>query len=173
MTLKEGREEMVKDDIDQLQSFGAKIIEKNQSISKSSKKIRQQYKKENNIKFNIFIHINNGIINFHNKNKHLMKRWMVKINALFSPHIIKIQTFHKRHHASVKREKYRRNHLIEKRKRIGNTIIIIRTWKKTPFKKYDSIPKELQSVYYFHKKTQQQSHFQPKESIWDVPINDD
>ena len=164
---------MVKDNIDQLQSFGAKIIEKNQAISKTSIKRKKQDKKKKMNILNIFYYIINGIYHFHNKNKHMMKKWNVKLNALFSPHLIKIETFHKRHHTSDKKDKYRQKHLIEKRKRIGNTIIVIRTWKKTPLKKYGSMPKELQHVYYFHKKTQQQCHFQPKESIWDVPINDD
>ena len=164
---------MVKNDIDQLQSFGAKIIEKNQAISKSSKKIKPHDKKKKLIKINRFFNIKSVIINFHQKNKHIVKRWKVKINALFSPHLIKLQTFHKRKHTNLRNKKYPQKHLIEKRKRIGNTIIVIRTWKKTPIKHTDSIPIEFQHVYYFHKKNQKQSRYQPKESIWDVPINDD
>jgi hypothetical protein len=164
---------MVKDDIDQLQTFGAKIIEKNQAISRSSKKIKKQDKKKNTNKVNIFNFIKIVIKRLQNKYKHMMKRWIVKINAFFSPYLIKIQTFHKRNQKFSKKEKYTQKHLIEKRKKIGNTIIVIRKWKKAPIKKYSSIPTELQYVYYFHKKTEQKSYFRPKESIWDVPIDDE
>ena len=95
---------MGKNDIDQLQSFGAKIIEKNQDTFKPRKKIKQQDTKKKMDKVHIFIHIKNRIIFFQNKNKHMIKRWKVKMNAFFSPHLIKIQTFHKRHQIGSKRK---------------------------------------------------------------------
>ena len=163
---------MVNDDIDQLQSFGAKIIEKKQSISPSTKKTKAKNNR-NKINVNIFYHIKIGINFFLKKMKHKIKKRMLKLHAYFSPYIIKVQTFDKRHHKSVKKQKFQQKHLIEKRKRIGNTIFIIRRMKKTPVKLIEDFPLDLQYVYYFHKKTQQKSNYQPKPSIWDVPIDDD
>ncbi len=169
----EGIKNMVKDDIDQLQSFGAKITQKNQTSSLSSKKIKQKNKNFKKQNLNIIFNIKNKIKCFYNKNKHTLKRWRVKLHAHFSPSLIKLQTFSNGHKKNGKKVKYQQKHLIEKRKRFGNTIIVIRTWKKAPSNVMNSIPTDLQHVYYFHKKNQQQSHFQPKTSIWDVPIDDD
>ena len=158
---------MVKNDIDQLQSFGAKIKQQNKSISASKHQNSMQQK----------IPLSKRLINFFknlsircvHKSLHFFRKVKIKIVAFLSPYMIKIQTIHFSNKTTSDKKVLCRNQLIEKRKRIGNTIIVIRKRKKVADLKNPIFPNEFQHVYYFHKRTQQKDLFQPKKSIWDVP----
>jgi hypothetical protein len=162
---------MVKNDIDQLQSFGAKIKQQNKSISSPKHPTIIQRKISYTARISNFF--KKQFVRYKHKIIHLLRKINIKILAFLSPYLIKIQTDH---HLS-KRSNYKkavcRNQLIEKRKKIGNTVIVIRRRKKISSMKNSVFASEFQHVYYFHRKTQKKDMFQPKKSIWDVPTKYD
>ena len=161
---------MGEEDIDQLQSFGAKITQKNQDIPRKMK-VNGKTKKEQDHKTDrLNKTVNRDVGHIKNRFKHFIRRILIKSKAFFSPYLIKLQT-HSKHKPEFYQQQYiKRKRLIEKRKRIGNTIIVIRRWKNVSLPINQQHHSNIQHVYYFHQKNQKKKKFQPRKSIWDMPI---
>ena len=160
---------MGENDIDKLQSFGAKLTQKNQSVPK--KNGVRLTKKVNRKRFNVYV--KERYVRVQKRIKHFKRKIIIRSKASISPYLIKIQTFSKKQKVKTQLIRIKRRQLVERRKRIGNTIIVIRRWKKVSLPVEHNFPDHFKHVYYFHKNTQKKNKFQPKSSIWDVPIIND
>lgn len=159
-------------DFDTLQSFGDKI-EQNRKVPSNILCYRNKNQR-NDFSFRLLrfqLHI--LLQKIHKKCRYNARKCQIKIQAYLSPYIVKtISSFSER---SCRPIVPKTNHkkLKERRICIGNTVIFFRRWKKYQIKPNSQNQCSGYGLYYFQSKNQCQRKYQPRKSIWDMPIKYD